>query len=93
MYIAPPSLMPSRLLESRSQKRQIAEEQQEKLRNLLGQRDRTENEFREANSERIRRSKSCTLPTPTTPCVALLIPAMKICDIKTLAGTVLCETL
>lgn len=57
----------SRLLESRSQNRQIAEEQQDKLRSLQQQRDRAERDFREANVERIRRSKSVTLPTPTTP--------------------------
>jgi hypothetical protein len=57
----------SRLLESRSHKRELAEEQQEKLRRLQLQRERAENDFREANVERIRRSKSVTLPTPTTP--------------------------
>jgi len=57
----------SRLLESRSQNRQVAEEQQDKLRSLQYQRDKAERDFREANVERIRRSKSVTLPTPTTP--------------------------
>jgi hypothetical protein len=61
------------LLESRSQKRQIAEEQHEKLRSLQLQRDKAEKEFLSANVERIRRSKSshldAALPTPGTPCV------------------------
>jgi hypothetical protein len=57
-----------RLLESRSQNRHVAEEQQDKLRSLQHQRDRAERDFREANVERIRRSKGATLlPTPTTP--------------------------
>jgi hypothetical protein len=61
------------LLESRSQKRQIAEEQHEKLRSLQLQRDKAEKEFLSANVERIRMSKSshlaAALPTPGTPCV------------------------
>ena len=56
-----------RLLESRSQNRQVAEEQQDKLCSLQYQRDKAERDFREANVERIRRSKSVMLPTPTTP--------------------------
>jgi hypothetical protein len=65
------------LLESRSQKRQIAEEQHDKLRSLQLQREKAEKEFLSANVERIRRSKSShlasTLPTPGTPCVYFVV--------------------
>lgn len=48
----------SRMLESRAKNRQVAEEQQEKLQRLQAQRELAELEFRNANVEKIRRSKS-----------------------------------
>jgi hypothetical protein len=61
----------TRMLDSRAENRQKAEDQQTKLQQLLRQREQAEKEFLDSNIEKIRRSKSvhqvASLPTPSTP--------------------------